>query len=77
MGGLTVTEQRAHFSLWVMLSAPLILGNDPRSMTHATLEILTAPEVLAISQDSLARQAVKVGPCKQVPSSAVQAACSA
>jgi alpha-galactosidase len=60
VGGLTQTEQRAHFSLWVMLSSPLILGNDPRHMSRATLDILTAPEVLAISQDALARQAVKV-----------------
>lgn len=44
-----------------MLSAPLILGNDPRHMTSATLDILLAPEVLAVSQDALAMQARKVG----------------
>ena len=61
MGGLTQTEQRSHFAFWCMLSAPLILGNDPRHMTKATLQILTAKEVIAISQDTLAKQARKVG----------------
>ena len=43
-----------------MLSAPLILGNDPRHMTSATLDILLAPEILALSQDALGKQARKV-----------------
>lgn len=60
VGGLTYTEQKTHFALWCMLSAPLMLGNDPRSMTKATLSILTNPELLAISQDPLAKQAKKV-----------------
>jgi len=60
VGGLTHTEQKAHFALWCMLSAPLMLGNDPRTMTKATLSILTAPEILAISQDPLGKQAKKV-----------------
>jgi hypothetical protein len=77
VGGLTVTEQRSHFSLWVMLSAPLILGNDPRHMTHATLEILTAPEVLAISQDSLAQQAVKVGAAATAGGRPLRESCTA
>lgn len=43
-----------------MLASPLILGNDPRTMTRATLSILTAPEIIAINQDPLGRQARKV-----------------
>ena len=43
-----------------MLSAPLILGNDPRHMNTPTLDILLAPEILALSQDALALQARKV-----------------
>jgi alpha-galactosidase len=48
-----------------MLASPLMLGNDPRTMTKATLNILTAPEILSISQDKLAKQAKKVGACDE------------
>jgi alpha-galactosidase len=51
--GLTVNESRAHFSLWAMLAAPLIAGNDVRNMSVATRDILTNKEVIAINQDSL------------------------
>jgi hypothetical protein len=51
VGGLTQTEQVAHFSLWAILAAPLLLGNDPRAMSTQTLEILLAPEVIAVNQD--------------------------
>ena len=60
VGGLSYTQQRAHFSLHCMLASPLILGNDPRRMSKATVGILTAKEVLAVHQDSLAKQAVRV-----------------
>ena len=43
-----------------MLSAPLMLGADPRQLSTAALRILTAPELLAINQDPLARQARRV-----------------
>ena len=58
--GLTVSESRAHFSLWAILAAPLIAGNDLRSMTKETLEILTNKEVIAVDQDSLGKQGIKV-----------------
>ncbi|WP_370065592.1 glycoside hydrolase family 27 protein [Mycobacterium sp. MAA66] len=51
---LTADEQRAHLSLWAMLSAPLIAGNDVRSMSQETRDILTNRDVLAIDQDPLA-----------------------
>ena len=51
VGGLSTTEQRTVFSFWCMLAAPLILGNDPRRMKRPTIDILTAPELIAISQD--------------------------
>ena len=34
VGGLTLVEQRTHFSLWCMMASPLLLGNDPRAMTR-------------------------------------------
>ena len=49
--GLTDTESQAHFSLWSLLNAPLIAGNDPRSMTATTRSTLTNAEVLAVDQD--------------------------
>ncbi|GAB3973153.1 hypothetical protein GCM10029978_051840 [Actinoallomurus acanthiterrae] len=50
-GGMTDTEYRAHFSLWALLNAPLILGNDLRSMSTATKTIITNPDVVAVDQD--------------------------
>jgi alpha-galactosidase len=51
--GMTFDEDKAHFSLWCMLAAPLIAGNDLRKMSDQTKEILTNKEVIAIDQDSL------------------------
>jgi len=59
-GGMTVSEYRAHFSLWAMLAAPLMAGNDLRSMTPEIREILINSEVIAVDQDSLGRQARRV-----------------
>lgn len=58
--GMTDTEYRTHMSLWSIMAAPLIAGNDLRSMTQATKDILTASEVLAVNQDPLGIQATKV-----------------
>jgi alpha-galactosidase len=55
-GVLTDAESRAHFTLWSMMAAPLILGNDIRSMTPAIKEILTNKEVIALNQDTLGKQ---------------------
>jgi alpha-galactosidase len=54
--GLTVSESRAHFSLWGMLAAPLIAGNDIRKMSREIRDILTNKEVIAIDQDRLGVQ---------------------
>jgi len=58
--GLTSTECRAHFSLWCILTAPLMAGNDLRSMTPEICDILTNKEVIAVDQDPLGRQGRKV-----------------
>ncbi len=55
-GKLTPGEDRAHFSMWAMLAAPLIAGNDLRNMSRETIEVLTNKEVIAINQDSLGIQ---------------------
>ena len=59
-GGMTGEEYRTHVSLWAMLAAPLMAGNDLRDMSAATRDLLTAPEVIAIDQDPLGRQARRV-----------------
>src|SRR5438874_2247850 len=59
-GGMTTAEYRSHFSLWALMAAPLIAGNDLRSMTPEIRDILTNKEVIAIDQDSLGRQGRRV-----------------
>ncbi|OHB55394.1 MAG: alpha-galactosidase [Planctomycetes bacterium RBG_13_44_8b] len=54
--GLTLTESRAHFSLWCILAAPLMAGNDVRIMTDEIRNILTDKEVIALDQDPLGKQ---------------------
>jgi alpha-galactosidase len=54
--GLSAAESRAHFSLWCMLAAPLMAGNDVRHMTEETRAILTNKDVIAIDQDTLGKQ---------------------
>jgi len=58
--GLTVSESRAHFSLWCILAAPLMAGNDIRDMNEETREILMNKEAIAVDQDSLGKTGVKV-----------------
>jgi len=59
-GGMTETEYRSHFSLWAILAAPLIAGNDLRSMKPEVHDILTNKEVIAVDQDPLGRQGRRV-----------------
>jgi alpha-galactosidase len=49
--GLTDEEQKAHFALWCIMSAPLILGNDPRQMEPAEKTLLLNREAIAVNQD--------------------------
>jgi alpha-galactosidase len=51
--GMSNNEDKAHFTMWCILSAPLIAGNDLFNMSKETKEILTNAEVIAIDQDSL------------------------
>ncbi|RZJ98596.1 MAG: glycoside hydrolase family 27 protein [Brevundimonas sp.] len=54
-GGMTTEEYRTHFSLWAMMAAPLMAGNDLATMTPEIHEILTNREVIAVDQDALGR----------------------
>jgi alpha-galactosidase len=57
---LTKDEQYTWMTLWSMLSAPLVLGNDLTKMDDFTLALLTNDEVIAVNQDALGRQAIPV-----------------
>lgn len=57
--GLSPAENRTHFSLWCMLAAPLVAGNDLRKMDGQTRAVLTNKEVIAIDQDLLGVQGFK------------------
>lgn len=58
--GLTVNEDRAHFTMWCMMASPLILGNDVRNMSEETKAIITNRELIAINQDTLGVQGLKL-----------------
>ncbi len=55
-GGMTADEYRTHMSLWAILAAPLIAGNDLVNMTPETKSILINKDVIAVDQDPLGKQ---------------------
>jgi alpha-galactosidase len=59
-GGMTADEYRTHMSLWSLLAAPLIAGNDLRSMTDETKSILMNTEVIVIDQDPTFRPVTEI-----------------
>ena len=58
--GMSADEDKAHFGMWAILAAPLITGNDIRSMNAATKAILTNADVIAVDQDPLGKQGTRV-----------------
>lgn len=68
-GKLTDDENKTHFSLWCMMGAPLILGNDIRDFikedgtvdtNNRTLQIISDKDLIAIDQDELCRAGKRV-----------------
>jgi alpha-galactosidase len=59
-GGMSGTEYKSHFTLWCILAAPLIAGNDVRNMPSETKDILTNGELIAVDQDILGAQGRRV-----------------
>ncbi|MEU7529946.1 lectin [Saccharothrix sp. NPDC042600] len=51
--GLTLTESRSHFTLWSLMAAPLMAGNDIRSMSAEVSAILRNPRLIEVNQDPL------------------------
>jgi len=58
-GKLSLAENRSHFSMWALLAAPLLAGNDLPNMKPAIKAILTNKDVIAIDQDALGKQGKK------------------
>jgi len=58
--GMSYEEDKTHFSMWCMFNSPLLAGNDLRSMSKQTLEILSNKELIAINQDIAFVQAQRV-----------------
>jgi alpha-galactosidase len=59
-GGMTEDQYRQHMTLWVILAAPLLAGNDLSKMSPSTLALLTNKEVIAVDQDPLGKQGDRV-----------------
>jgi alpha-galactosidase len=59
-GGLSLAENRAHFSMWCLFAAPLMAGNDLQAMKPEIRAILTDAEAVAVDQDPLGMQGRKV-----------------
>jgi alpha-galactosidase len=59
-GGMTEDEYRTHMTLWVILAAPLLSGNDLSKMTPQTKELLMNREVIAVDQDKLGKEGDRV-----------------
>ncbi|MFF0307867.1 glycoside hydrolase family 27 protein [Streptosporangium sp. NPDC004379] len=60
MNGFSAAQNRTHMGLWAISGAPLLAGNNLATMSADTRAILTNREVLAVDQDPLGRQGVKV-----------------
>jgi hypothetical protein len=60
MPGLTDSQNRVHMALWAISGAPLLVGADLTTLSPATLSTLTNPEVIAVDQDALGLQGVRV-----------------
>lgn len=54
--GQTETQDKTHFSIWCMMAAPLMAGNDLTKMSDTTIRILTNKDAIAIDQDKMGWQ---------------------
>jgi alpha-galactosidase len=59
-GGMNTEEYRTHMSLWAILAAPLLAGNDLTTMTPETIALLTNKEIVAVDQDHAGRQGDRI-----------------
>jgi len=72
---LTYDEEVSHFSLWAIIKAPLLIGNDITNMDNVTYSILTNTEVIAVSQDPMGvpgKKTTLITPSKDLSQAALQ-----
>ena len=55
--GITPDEETTHFGMWCIMSSPLVLGNDVRTIPPATMKLVTNPYLIRMNQDPLGLQA--------------------
>ena len=60
VGDMKYNESEAHFALWCMMAAPLILGNDIRVMSPEICALIKNGDLISINQDKLGRQAKRI-----------------
>lgn len=60
MPGLSETQNRVHMMLWAISGAPLIVGADLSKLNNSAKAILTNERIIAVDQDPLGLQAIKV-----------------
>ena len=60
LAGCTDVQYKTHYSIWALLGSPLMIGCDIRNMNQETKDILMNPEMIAINQDPLCRQPVRL-----------------
>ena len=60
VGDMKYNESEAHFALWCMMAAPLILGNDIRVMSDEICELVKNGDLISIDQDKLGKQAKRI-----------------
>jgi alpha-galactosidase len=66
---MSLDESKTQLGMWAIMAAPLIIGSDPRALPPAMVAALRNPEIIAVDQDPLVRQGVKVadaGPTTQI-----------
>ncbi|MBD5207828.1 MAG: alpha-galactosidase [Bacteroidales bacterium] len=55
--GLTEEEEKTHFGMWCMMASPLLIGCDLTNISDTTLSLLSNPDLIALDQDQLGKQA--------------------
>ena len=59
-GGMTLTEYKAHFALWCLLKAPLLLGNDLSNISKEVMDIIGNERLIEVNQDNLGKQGKRI-----------------
>eukprot|EP01084_Bolivina_argentea_P159298 277442_1 len=58
--GLSLNEEKVHFSLWAIMASPLLIGTNLLEINNDSLNILLNKEVIAVNQDILGKQGHKL-----------------